>query len=131
MNLHNVKLVYMREMRDQLRDRRTLFLIAVLPLLLYPLLGMSFFQLSQFLRNNASKVLVIGEQQLGESDWLPTLLEDDRFVGKWFASIEESNTLEIVRPEAIWQDEPIPQGERLLDAARQAIEQGQVQVVLY
>ena len=56
MNLRNVKLVYAREMRDQLRDRRTLFLIAVLPLLLDPLLGMSFFQLSQFLRNNASKV---------------------------------------------------------------------------
>ena len=49
MNLSNVKLIYLREMRDQLRDRRTLFLIAVLPLLLYPLLGMSFFQLSQFL----------------------------------------------------------------------------------
>lgn len=131
MNLHNVKLVYMREMRDQLRDRRTLFLIAVLPLLLYPLLGMSFFQLSQFLRNTAAKVLVIGEQQLADSDWLPALLQEDRFVSSWFASIDESNSLQIVRPDDVWKDQPMPQGERLLDAARQAIEQGQIQVVLY
>jgi sodium transport system permease protein len=49
MNWRNVRLIYGREIRDQLRDRRTLFMIAVLPLLLYPLLGMSVFQLSQFL----------------------------------------------------------------------------------
>ena len=46
----NVKLVLHREVRDQLRDRRTLFMIAVLPLLLYPLLGMSMFQVLQFVR---------------------------------------------------------------------------------
>ncbi len=39
MNWSNVKLIFLREVRDQLRDRRTLFTIAVLPLLLYPLLG--------------------------------------------------------------------------------------------
>ena len=50
MNWSNVKLILRREVRDQLRDRRTLFMIAVLPLLLYPLLGMSFFQIAQFLQ---------------------------------------------------------------------------------
>ncbi len=55
MSWRNVKLIYAREIRDQLRDRRTLFMIAVLPLLLYPLLGMSVFQLSQFLRKNRSE----------------------------------------------------------------------------
>ena len=54
MNWNNVKLIFGREMRDQLRDRRTLFLIAVLPLLLYPLMGMSIFQMTQFLRKDAS-----------------------------------------------------------------------------
>ena len=34
MKWNNVKLIYSREIRDQLRDRRTLFMIAVLPLLL-------------------------------------------------------------------------------------------------
>ena len=63
MNHSNVKLIFLREMRDQLRDRRTLFLIAVLPLLLYPLLGMSFFQLSQFLRKHGRQSgLVVGER---------------------------------------------------------------------
>ena len=41
MKWSNVKLVLHREVRDQLRDRRTLFTIAVLPVLLYPLLGSS------------------------------------------------------------------------------------------
>ena len=58
MNWRNVKLIYFREIRDQLRDRRTLFMIAVLPLLLYPLLGMSVFQLTQFLRKNEARVVV-------------------------------------------------------------------------
>ena len=131
MNLRNVKLVYAREMRDQLRDRRTLFLIAVLPLLLYPLLGMSFFQLSQFLRNNASKVLVLGEDQLANSEWLPALLREEQFASVWFNNPDEQKALELVRPNALWGDDKVPTGERLLDAARQAIEQGQVQVVLY
>ena len=34
LNWRNVSLIFHREVRDQLRDRRTLFMIAVLPLLL-------------------------------------------------------------------------------------------------
>jgi len=34
----NVRLVYLKEMRDTLRDRRTLFISIVLPILLYPVL---------------------------------------------------------------------------------------------
>src|SRR5687768_17084764 len=34
-----IRLIWLRDLRDQLRDRRTLFMIAVLPLLLYPVLG--------------------------------------------------------------------------------------------
>jgi len=36
MQWSNVKLIFSREMRDQMRDRRTLFTVAVLPLILYP-----------------------------------------------------------------------------------------------
>ena len=39
-----VFLIYRREMIDQLRDRRTLFTVAILPIMLYPLLGMILFQ---------------------------------------------------------------------------------------
>ena len=84
MNWRNVRLIYAREIRDQLRDRRTLFMIAVLPLLLYPLLGMSVFQLSQFLRKSEPKVLVIGSEQLADSDELPPLFEDGRFADELF-----------------------------------------------
>lgn len=34
-----VRLIWFRELRDQVRDRRTVFMIAVLPVLLYPVLG--------------------------------------------------------------------------------------------
>ncbi|MEX2174364.1 MAG: ABC transporter permease subunit/CPBP intramembrane protease [Pirellulaceae bacterium] len=60
----NVKLIYSRELRDQLRDRRTLFTIVVLPLLLYPLMGMCLLQMQQFLREHASQVRVIGAGSL-------------------------------------------------------------------
>ena len=46
----NVWLIYTREMRDQLRDRRTLFTIIILPILLYPLIGTLLLQIAQFSR---------------------------------------------------------------------------------
>ncbi len=76
MNWSNVKLILAREIRDQLRDRRTLFMIAVLPILLYPLLGMSFFQVMQFLREHEARVLVI-DAPAGAG--LPPLVRQDRF----------------------------------------------------
>src|SRR5205085_8541767 len=79
MNWNNVKLILLRELRDQLRDRRTIFMIAVLPLLLYPLLGMSVFQLRQFMRSSEPKVLVIGSEQLAADQELPPLFKDGRF----------------------------------------------------
>ena len=82
MSWRNIRLIYAREIRDQLRDRRTLFMIAVLPLLLYPLLGMSVFQLSQFVRKSEPKVLVIGSEQLSASEGLPPLFQDGQFALK-------------------------------------------------
>ena len=49
-----LKAIISKEIIHILRDRRTLFMIAVLPLLLYPLLGMSFFQVTQFMRELAA-----------------------------------------------------------------------------
>src|SRR5438067_2250115 len=34
-----IRLIWLRELRDQLRDRRTVFMIAILPLVLYPVAG--------------------------------------------------------------------------------------------
>jgi sodium transport system permease protein len=36
-----IRIIWLRELRDQLRDRRTLFMVAGLPLLLYPILGVA------------------------------------------------------------------------------------------
>ena len=63
-NWYNVKLIFGREVRDQMRDRRTLFMVAVLPLLLYPLMGMSFFRIAQFVQEHAVKVLIVGAEGL-------------------------------------------------------------------
>src|SRR5262245_35807525 len=84
MSWRNIRLIYAREIRDQLRDRRTLFMIAVLPLLLYPLLGMSVFQLSQFLRKSEPKVVGVGGQELEGSGDLPPLIKDGHFAASLF-----------------------------------------------
>ena len=135
MNFQNVKLIFLREMRDQLRDRRTLFLIAVLPLLLYPLLGMSFFQLSQFLRNTAAKVLVVGEQELTEHAWLPPLLGEEQFDASLFVnSPDEMASLQlVVRAGLESGNEPkqVESGANPLESARDELADGSVQVVLY
>ena len=64
MNWDNVKLILQREMRDQLRDRRTLFMIVVLPIFLYPLMGMAFLQVAQFMQEHPTKIWVIGSSDL-------------------------------------------------------------------
>jgi len=76
MSWTNVRLIFMRELRDQLRDRRTLFTIAVLPLLLYPLMGMAMLQIAQFRREHPAKIWVIGAAGLPED---PQLIVDGNF----------------------------------------------------
>ncbi len=76
MNLSNVRWIFLREVRDQLRDRRTLFTIAVMPLLLYPLLGASFLQVAQFMREHPTRILILGRENLPES---PALIVEGAF----------------------------------------------------
>ncbi|HZL87729.1 MAG TPA: ABC transporter permease subunit/CPBP intramembrane protease [Pirellulaceae bacterium] len=76
MSWTNVKLIFLRELKDQLRDRRTIFTIAVLPLLLYPLLAMIVFQVQQFRKENPSRVQIVGASDLAP---LPRLLADGHF----------------------------------------------------
>jgi sodium transport system permease protein len=77
MNFTNVKLIFAREVRDQLRDRRTLFMIFVLPVLLYPLLGLAYFQIDQLHTKREMSVLVVGGEQLAKSS--TPLIEGDHF----------------------------------------------------
>jgi sodium transport system permease protein len=92
MTLSNVKLILAREIRDQMRDRRTLFMIVVLPILLYPLLGTSFFQLAQFLQEQPLKVLIVGAQELGD---VPPLFENKQFSPTLFSDPERAKLLEL------------------------------------
>lgn len=74
--LSAVWLIYAREMRDQLRDRRTLFTIAVLPILLYPLVGTLLLQIAQFTRQHPTSVCVVGTDRL---DGVPPLVGENQF----------------------------------------------------
>ena len=87
MSWTNVKLIYFRELRDQLRDRRTLFTIFILPLMLYPLLGMSVFQVQQFLKEHDSKVRIIGAASLPDEPRLSVTVASGWAVSKSCASV--------------------------------------------
>src|SRR5260370_13153587 len=60
-----IRLIWMRELRDQLRDRRTVFMMAVLPLVLYPLIGIGLLQLAIGYSKKTSFVGILG------ADYLP------------------------------------------------------------
>ncbi|MFQ5733478.1 MAG: ABC transporter permease subunit/CPBP intramembrane protease [Planctomycetaceae bacterium] len=66
MNPKNVKLIFLREIRDQLRDRRTVFMIAVLPVLLYPALGVGMLQIATTFREQQRTVVILGADHLPE-----------------------------------------------------------------
>jgi sodium transport system permease protein len=95
MSWTNIRLILAREIRDQLRDRRTLFMMAVLPILLYPLLGMSFLQISQFMHEHPVSVAVFGAENLPPS---PRLLDEDHFAASLFASADQVGLLRVKLP---------------------------------
>ena len=75
MKWRNVNLIFSRELRDQLRDRRTLFTVAVMPMLLYPLMGMAMLQVGQFMREHPTKAWLVGVESLPQS---PNLMIDGK-----------------------------------------------------
>jgi sodium transport system permease protein len=126
MKWSNIRLILQREIRDQLRDRRTLFMIAVLPLVLYPLLGMSFFQVAQFMRVHAIKVLVVGAP---ESRELPPLVQGDRFSNNLFADPMAAQLLHLTLRDLPPADGAEP--EDPLARARREMREGNYEVVVY
>lgn len=91
----NARLIFLRELRDQLRDRRTLFTVLVLPMLIYPLMGMSFLQISQFLRETPTVVWLIGPEQAASS--ITPSLCDRGLVNEAFLPTDERKLLVIDR----------------------------------
>lgn len=89
----NVSLILHREVRDQLRDRRTLFMIAVLPLLLYPALGMGLIQSSLRIRHQPGIVVVLGADHLPVE---PALIDGNRFAAAWLPEGADPKRLVVI-----------------------------------
>jgi len=89
----NVSLIFHREVRDQLRDRRTLFMIAVLPLLLYPALGLGLFQSALMIRQQPGIVVVLGAENLPPE---PVLINGNRFAADWLPEGADPRRLVVI-----------------------------------
>ena len=61
----NVWTIFRREVRDQLRDRRTLFMVFALPLLLYPILTFNVYPSSTTTTAKATAVMTALNAMLG------------------------------------------------------------------
>src|SRR3954462_13254291 len=87
-----VRLIARRELRDQLRDRRTLFLILGLPVLMYPLFVGVALMFAAALKDKKLVVGVGGAEPLpAQSDdpkAFPPLIVDDKFVEKYLPTDE-------------------------------------------
>lgn len=121
MNWTHIKLIVSREIRDQLRDRRTIFVIAILPLLLYPLLGMSFLQVAQFMKEHPTKVWLIGADQLDQD---PKLLVGDTFRLDLLTVPSDERLFEI-------STEPIDPASDVKEIASKAVSSGQFDAVVF
>src|SRR5262245_13589216 len=64
-----IRLIWLRELRDQLRDRRTVFMVAILPILIYPVAGFGVLQLAAGLQGQKQTVGVAGLE--GLYPWQP------------------------------------------------------------
>ena len=116
----NIRLIVSREIRDQLRDRRTIFVIAILPLLLYPLLGISVLQVTQFLKEHPTRIWLIGTNGLPNE---PALLDGTGFQVDLLTSPDDARLYDLtVEPE-------VPAGD-IREIADQAVHGGQYDAVV-
>ena len=107
MNWKNVKLIFLREVRDQLRDRRTLFMVAVLPLLLYPALGVGMTYMTVNFSEQERTVVILGAGDLPPPPLLD-LKNPDRFLPEYFDSAGDANKLRVITEANIGQ--PLEKG---------------------
>ncbi|RMG40024.1 MAG: CPBP family intramembrane metalloprotease [Planctomycetota bacterium] len=92
MRWRNVRLIFYRELRDQLRDRRTLFMVAVLPLLLYPALGIGMMQMAVMFREQPRTVVILGARHLPD----PPLFQGRKFVRTYFRIPDDADSLDVI-----------------------------------
>ncbi|MBX3440798.1 MAG: ABC transporter permease subunit [Planctomyces sp.] len=92
MNWRNVKLIFLREVRDQLRDRRTLFMVAVLPLILYPVMGIGMLNMTVTFTEQTRTVLVVNAGDLPQ----PPLIASGRILERHFSSPADSEKIRVL-----------------------------------
>lgn len=127
MRWRNIGLIFRREVLDQLRDRRTLFMIAVLPILLYPALGIGMVQLTVLFSEQPRTVVVLGTENLPAN---PPLLVDGQFPAVWFRNPHDAAKLEVVTDQADDTQELSARQQSLLAAAKPLQERLQERDVL-
>ena len=81
MSWKNIKLIFMREVRDQLRDRRTLFMITILPLMLYPMMGLGIVQMLLTFSEQQRIAIILNADDLPDS---PPLLDENGIQSEWY-----------------------------------------------
>ncbi|WP_171186497.1 ABC transporter permease subunit/CPBP intramembrane protease [Alienimonas chondri] len=111
MTWRNTRLLFLREVKDQLRDKRTLFMVAVLPVLLYPALGLGMVQMTVLFRETPQTVVVLGAEDLPG----PDLIAGERFAEEWFDDPAAASKLRVVT--AASEADASIDGATLLDAA--------------
>jgi len=92
MNWRNVKLIFCREVSDQLRDRRTLFMVVLLPLFLYPIMGVGMMEMTVTFTEQPRTVVVLNADDLPE----PPLIKDGRFLGRYFKSPDDLDKIHVL-----------------------------------
>ncbi len=120
MNWRHIHLIYVREMRDQLRDRRTLFTITILPLLLYPLLGLLMMQIAQFKRDQNVRIKVIGVNHWPADASLFETAADGSEPVKLLPALSASSETQLIE----FRTEPWPKSgnlQQVVSLARQAV----------
>ena len=92
-----VRLIAVKELRDLIRDRRTVLLILVLPVVLYPLFGATGYLFAVSLIGQPTVVGVSGADHLpGPGSGLPPLLADGTFAdGLEPADAEDAGPIEV------------------------------------
>ena len=94
MSWKNIRLVFLREVRDQLRDRRTLFMITILPVLLYPMLGLGIVEMMLTFSEQPRVVVILNADDLPTS---PALLDQSGIGEEWFENgAEETSKLRVL-----------------------------------
>lgn len=127
----NVRLIFTRELRDQLRDRRTLFMILILPMLLYPVMGIGMVQLTLLFSEQPRTVVILGAEDLPA----PPLIDQGRFVASWFRIPENADKLKVISDlDVKTQEKPDPKQVEILadsEKIREKLEQKQSLEVQY